>query len=74
MDKKRSFPIKPKDCMSTHGAAGYIAGAFIKDGKVICPACGTKCEIRRSALGDHVQGATEYKKLFKTKKKFLGIF
>ena len=74
MDKKRSYRIKPKDCISTHGGAGYIAGAFIKDDKVVCPACGTECEINRYALGDHVEGTSEYKESLKPKKKFLRIF
>ena len=60
-------------CPSTHGGAGYTAGDRIENGKVICAICGAKSEIRLSALGNHVQGASEYKESLKPKKKFLGI-
>ena len=44
MKTKRKFPIKPKDCRSTHGAAGYLAGSYWENGAIVCIACGTRIE------------------------------
>lgn len=41
-ENKRKFPVKPSECLSTHGAAGFAAGSYIENGYVVCAACGTK--------------------------------
>jgi len=44
--------IKPENCPSTHGAAGYALGSYIRsDGKVVCGLCGTILEPRKEAIG-----------------------
>lgn len=40
-------------CPSTHGAAGYAPGSYIRDdGKVVCGWCGEALEPREEAIGD----------------------
>ena len=35
------FPVKPGDCISTHGGGGYVQGSYVRhDGKVVFGACG----------------------------------
>ena len=41
---KRKFPLKPSQCMSTHGGAGYSIGSFWDNGAIVCGACGTRRE------------------------------
>lgn len=52
--KERGLPIiKPENCPSTHGAAGYAPGSYVReDGKVVCGLCGAVLEPRKEAIGD----------------------
>jgi len=44
--------IKPENCPSTHGCAGYAIGSYVRsDGKVVCGICGTVLEPRKEAMG-----------------------
>ena len=62
--KKQGLPIiSPEECPSTHGAAGYAPGSYVrKDGKVVCGICGAILEPREEAIGDWMGEGIEEKK------------
>lgn len=45
IDTSREYLVKPWECFSTHGAAGWPAGSFKReDSKLVCGLCGMICE------------------------------
>jgi len=51
------FPIKPGDCLSTHGGAGYCIGDYFDGDKIVCCLCGAVLNPRKEAIGPHVLGS-----------------
>lgn len=42
-----NWPVEPKNCMSTHGGAGYTLGDYVReDGKIVCCLCGSVLDPR----------------------------
>ena len=57
----RVFPISPKDCISTHGAAGFMIGSYYdpQTREMVCGACGTRVKQWTSGAARWVAGSPD---------------
>jgi len=48
---KRKFPVKPEECLSTHGGSGYSSGSYWDNGAIVCGSCGTRIKQPKATSG-----------------------